>query len=78
MAEVAGVKNEIEDRRIGKERLLQEELRQRLAVLPNLPADDVPFGADENDNIEVVERRFGSATRLISTERAFDSAKPSA
>jgi seryl-tRNA synthetase len=46
------------------ERSLDEELKKALAVLPNLPAADVPFGADENDNVEVVERRFGSATRL--------------
>ncbi|MCW1952515.1 MAG: serine--tRNA ligase [Octadecabacter sp.] len=28
-------------------------LSARLAVIPNLPADDVPMGADENDNAEI-------------------------
>jgi seryl-tRNA synthetase len=38
-------------------------LRDLLAGLPNLPADDVPLGKDENDNVEV--RRHG-------TPRTFD------
>ncbi len=42
----------------------EEALKKAVSVLPNLPAADVPFGADENDNIEVVARRFGSATRF--------------
>jgi seryl-tRNA synthetase len=32
------------------------ELRDLLASLPNLPADDVPPGKDENDNVEVRRR----------------------
>ncbi|MFN3514052.1 MAG: serine--tRNA ligase [Phenylobacterium sp.] len=39
------------------ERSLGEALRELLAGLPNLPAADVPAGADENDNVEV--RRWG-------------------
>jgi seryl-tRNA synthetase len=46
------------------ERAFDEELRKALAVLPNLPAEDVPFGADENDNVEVAARRFGSQTKF--------------
>lgn len=42
----------------------EAELTKALSVLPNLPAADVPFGADENENVEVIERRFGSATRF--------------
>jgi len=34
-------------------RTAQAELLARLAVLPNLPADDVPDGADESANVEV-------------------------
>ncbi len=57
MAEVARLKDEIarfeeEDRRLGA------ALDARLAVLPNLPADDVPDGADETAN--VVVRSWGS------------------
>ncbi len=46
------------------ERKYEEDLRQKLAVLPNLPAADVPSGADEDANVEVNARRFGSTPRL--------------
>ncbi|MFO1158875.1 MAG: serine--tRNA ligase [Reyranellaceae bacterium] len=39
-------------------RRLDEELKQRLEVLPNLPLDDVPDGDDETGNVEL--RRVGS------------------
>ena len=39
-------------------RRLDEELTRRLEVLPNLPFDEVPDGADETGNVEV--RRVGS------------------
>ena len=41
------------------ERARKEELDDILAGLPNLPADDVPDGADESDNVEV--RRDGES-----------------
>lgn len=37
---------------------LEAQLTLEMAGLPNLPADDVPEGADENANIEVLARRF--------------------
>lgn len=40
---------EIENR----ERQLMEELNQVLSYLPNLPAEDVPVGKDEKDNVQV-------------------------
>ena len=57
MAEVAAMKDrmaalESEDRRLG------EELDGLLASLPNLPAPEVPDGADEHGNVEI--RRWGS------------------
>ncbi|MEO0442110.1 MAG: serine--tRNA ligase, partial [Pseudomonadota bacterium] len=36
-----------------EERQLDEELRNALAIIPNLPAADVPEGADEEDNSEI-------------------------
>lgn len=39
------------------ERALDEALYDALAVVPNIPLDDVPVGRDEHDNVEV--RRFG-------------------
>ncbi|MEP7348845.1 MAG: serine--tRNA ligase [Sphingorhabdus sp.] len=52
MAEVAGLKEnlpQMED----DERAIAAELDALLAGLPNLPADDVPAGADENSNVEL-------------------------
>jgi seryl-tRNA synthetase len=57
MAEVATLKEQmpaLEER----ERSLLAALNARLAEIPNLPADDVPPGKDENDNVEV--RRHGA------------------
>ena len=36
-----------------KEREISGQLQDILATLPNLPADDVPLGEDENDNVEI-------------------------
>ena len=63
LEEVANLKAAIQQDQEA-ERKLEEELRAALAGLPNLPAEDVPIGPDENFNEEVVARRFGSATRL--------------
>ncbi len=53
-AEVAEIKRtlpqlEEEDRQLGA------ELNDALAVIPNLPADDVPQGSDESDNVEIAQ-----------------------
>ena len=51
-AEVAQLKQsmpELEER----EKRLGEELQHALAVIPNIPADDVPRGEDEKANVEV-------------------------
>lgn len=41
-----------------EERRLVKELNDALSSLPNVPADDVPLGKDEADNVEV--RRIGN------------------
>jgi seryl-tRNA synthetase len=51
-AEVASLKDSMPQME-EQERALASELDGLLAALPNLPADDTPDGADENDNIEV-------------------------
>lgn len=63
-AEVASLKDTMESEG-AKEEQLRARLNDRLATLPNLPADDVPAGPDETANVEV--RRHG-------TPRAFDFA----
>jgi len=41
-----------------QEKQASEDLIQRLASIPNIPADDVPIGRDEEDNLEI--RKFGT------------------
>ncbi len=48
------------------ERLLNQRLADALAVIPNIPLDEVPDGKDEHNNVEV--RRWGEAP-----EFAFDA-----
>jgi seryl-tRNA synthetase len=57
MAEVAGLKDEIQKGE-EEERRLQAAVNDFLAGIPNIPASDVPVGADEHANVEV--RRWGS------------------
>ena len=57
MTEVAALKEQIpavEE----EERVLGAEIDGALSLIPNLPAADVPQGADENDNVEI--KRWGS------------------
>jgi seryl-tRNA synthetase len=61
MAEVAELKDAIakgED----EERQLGAKLEAELAVIPNLPREDVPFGTDEHGNTEV--RKVGTPPKL--------------
>ncbi|GLQ39173.1 serine--tRNA ligase [Rhizobium albus] len=51
-AEVAGLKQAMQDSEEAARRN-DEELSAALSVLPNIPADDVPEGADETDNVEI-------------------------
>ncbi|MGB6231584.1 MAG: serine--tRNA ligase [Litorimonas sp.] len=68
-AEVAGAKNVIAA--LGAQ-LESEEvaLNDLLAGLPNLPADDVPDGADEADNVEIV--RWGEPRAFDFAPKAHD------
>ena len=59
MAEVAGLKDQIQQGE-GEQRELEAELKNLLAVIPNIPADDVPDGADETANVQVAARAFGT------------------
>jgi seryl-tRNA synthetase len=57
MAEVAGLKAAIEASE-QEQRQAVADLERALAEIPNLPLDDVPDGADSNDNVE--HHRFGA------------------
>ncbi|MGP0091319.1 MAG: serine--tRNA ligase [Xanthobacteraceae bacterium] len=57
MAEVAALKTSIPELEREAQRA-EDELRQRLAAIPNTPLDDVPDGKDADDNVE--HHRFGA------------------
>jgi seryl-tRNA synthetase len=63
MDEVAAIKNRVAELE-QREATIAEALNQHLAGLPNLLADDVPDGADENANKEI--RKSGEPKRLNS------------
>lgn len=52
MHEVSNIKRSMEDTE-EQSRVLFSKLEEKLAVIPNLPMDDVPVGKDENDNKEI-------------------------
>ncbi len=56
MGEVEAVKSVLAEQ-AEAEKAAASELFELLSSLPNIPAPDVPVGADENDNVEV--RRWG-------------------
>ena len=51
-AEVAEIKQSMPDLE-EREKALGEKLQDALSVIPNIPFDDVPQGADEADNVEM-------------------------
>jgi seryl-tRNA synthetase len=71
MAEVAGLKEEIQKGE-EDERAKKAELEKLLAEIPNLPAADVPDGADESANVEVKRRAFGARPTMNSAREHFE------
>ena len=69
MAEVEALKTTLADQ-AEVERAAGEELHGLLASLPNVPAADVPPGADENDNVEV--RRWGEPSAIAQAKNHAD------
>ncbi|WP_142850651.1 serine--tRNA ligase [Telmatospirillum sp. J64-1] len=70
MAEVADLKERIPAVE-AEEKSLGEELDALLMALPNLPAEDVPDGADEGDNVEI--RRVGEPPAFSFQPREHDA-----
>ncbi|MBI05719.1 MAG: serine--tRNA ligase [Rhodospirillaceae bacterium] len=62
MAEVRDLKEEYQEFERG-ERDLAETLDTLLAAYPNIPAEDVPEGADEDANVEI--RRWGEVPQIV-------------
>jgi len=65
-AELAESKAEI-DKLEAEQREIEGRLKSALAVIPNLPADDAPVGADEKGNKEL--RRVGEPPKLGWTNK---------
>src|SRR5471032_971998 len=68
MAEVTGLKDSIQQGE-AEQRDLEKDLRDALAVIPNIPAADVPDGADESANVPISKRRY-SAARFVGPDEA--------
>ncbi len=69
MAEVEAVKQEM-PRLEAEEAAAKKALDDILAALPNLPAADVPDGADESGNVEM--RTWGEPNRINNAKEHFD------
>lgn len=68
-AEVAALKDSMTAQE-EQERALGAELDAILAALPNLPFDDVPDGADENDNVELATWGHKPALDFVPREHS--------
>src|SRR5689334_10128020 len=71
MAEVAGLKDSIQQGE-AEQRELEKQVRDLLAVLPNLPAADVPDGDDEKANVAVAGRAFGKPPGINTPKQHFE------
>ncbi|MFO1249191.1 MAG: serine--tRNA ligase [Alphaproteobacteria bacterium] len=71
MAEVAGLKDSIQQGE-AEQRELEKDLRDALAVIPNIPAADVPDGADESANVPVAARAFGKPPGINAPKQHFE------
>ncbi|MEP6831028.1 MAG: serine--tRNA ligase [Rhizomicrobium sp.] len=71
MQEVAGLKEAIQQGET-EQRDLETGLREALAVIPNIPAADVPDGADESANVPVVARAFGKPPGIDNPKQHFE------
>ena len=71
MAEVAGLKDTIQEGE-AQQRELDEAMKNALAVIPNIPADDVPDGADESANVPVAARAFGKPPGINAPKQHFE------
>jgi seryl-tRNA synthetase len=71
LSEVGGLKDAIQQGE-AEQRELEKALRDALAVIPNLPAADVPDGADESANMPVMARAFGKPPGINNPKQHFE------
>jgi seryl-tRNA synthetase len=71
MAEVAKIKEDIPA--LEAEQVeVEKELTEKLARIPNTPADDVPDGTDEKGNVERKDHAFGNKPNTNSAKQHFE------
>ena len=70
MAEVSGLKDRLGELE-AREKALTEEIRAALSVIPNLPAEGVPVGEDEGDNVPYFRANESEATRPAKPSLGF-------
>ena len=63
MQEVSRLKSDIADAAAQVSDKVSEELRTKLAEIPNMPLDEVPDGKHEHDNVE--HHRFGAKREFV-------------
>src|SRR3984885_7245107 len=71
MDEVAGLKDVIQQGE-AEQREREEALKKMLAVIPKIPAADVPDGADETANVPVTARAFGQPPGINNPKQHFE------
>ncbi|MGH6827604.1 MAG: serine--tRNA ligase [Rhizomicrobium sp.] len=71
MAEVAGLKDAIREGE-DEQRRRETVLREALETIPNIPAPDVPDGADEKANRPVPGRAFGAPPPIENPRQHFE------
>jgi len=71
MAEVGKIKEDIPALETEQAKI-DKELHDRLAQIPNVPADDVPDGTDEKGNVERKDHAFGKKPGSNSSKQHFE------
>lgn len=69
MEEVAALKNSISVLEL-RDILDEDKFNNILAAIPNVPADDVPYGKDEKNNLEL--RKVGNPRQINSAKEHYD------
>lgn len=68
-AEVNAMKDKMAELE-GKEKEAAAKVEEALSTIPNIPADDVPNGKDEKDNVEL--RKFGEPKKMAKTKEHYE------
>lgn len=73
LEEVSNIKKEIENIK-GKESSINEEVKNLLLSIPNIPNDETPVGASEDENIEISEHSNLGRGKIKNVKAHYDIA----